>query len=268
MSDGWFLVETSGSTPAVVMVGPRSKQWRPVSNMFRGPVYSTVLHLLETVLNNLKPSQALLDIGGPRLAFAQPVLGPSRQVHAILMWIGEATETPPPEPPVWAWAWSLADRVSPEFVADPARGSMTDWLSGCARVADVRRTVAFVLHADVGDRLAGEWVRVDGTVERYAMRVVATFDGPYVLGVGARLPETLDPMDDEMIPRAVLTTSSADRAVALVDRDSNRVVAWLTDRRPTVGDGVVAGRDASRPIFTEELAGSPELRLAVFESAG
>lgn len=263
MSDGWFLVETSGSTPVVVMVGARGKQWRPVSNMFRGPVYATILRLVGTVLDNVKPSQVLLDIGGTRVAYAQPVLGPARQVHAILLWVGESTEVVPPEPPAWAWTWNLADRVSPRFVDDPDRGSMTDWLSGCARVADIRRTAQFVLEAQVGDRQAGEWVRLDGTVERYAMRVVATVDGPCVVGVAARLPETSAPSDDDLLARAVLAASSAGRSVAVVHAGSGRVVAWLTDRRPDVAPAVLSGATPLPLPPTTSALGSPDLLLGV-----
>ena len=268
MDKGWFLVETSGSTPAVVMVGARSKQWRPVSNMFRGSVYTTVLQLLDTVLNNLKQSQVLLDVGGPRLALAQPVLGPSRQVHAILMWIGDATETPPPEPPVWAFAWELADPISPEFVDDPETGTMTDWLSGCARLSDIRRTAADVYGATVGDRFAGDWIRTDGTVERYTMRVVFTFDGPAILGVSLRLPETTASTEEELLPRAALqaTATYAGTSTAVLHAASGRVLAWLTDGRPNFPDEVVSGRIAApTPSATSPIDETGQLILGIFD---
>lgn len=270
VGEGWFLVETSGSTPSVVMVGPRSKQWRPVSNMFRGSVYTTVLQLLDTVLNNLKQSQVLLDVGGPWLALAHPVLGPSRQVHAILMWIGDATETPPPEPPVWAFAWELADPISPEFVDDPQDRTMTDWLSGCARLSDIRRTVTDVHGAAIGDRFGGDWIRTDGTVERYAMRVVATFDGPCVLGVSVRLPETLPEADDELLPRVALRAVAAHTGTssAVLHAPSGRVLAWLTDTRPDVVDAVMSGRIAApEPAAVTALDEAGVLVVGVFEGS-
>ncbi|WCB40270.1 DUF5593 domain-containing protein [Gordonia polyisoprenivorans] len=130
--------------PAVLLIGARSKKWRPLSNEFRGSVHKTVLRLVETVLNNLKQSQVLIDLAGPRLALASPVLGPSRQVHGVLMWIGDPDQTPPAQPVTQAWEWDLADRVAPTAVTGPripqmSADTLTDRLSRLLRPADAVR---------------------------------------------------------------------------------------------------------------------------------
>ncbi|QNG20566.1 hypothetical protein G4H71_11145 [Rhodococcus triatomae] len=265
MHEGWFLIETSGDAPTVLMVGSRTKQWRPVSNVFRGSVYSVVQQLVETVMNNLKQSQVLLE--GPRLALAHPVLGPARQVHAILMWIGDSTVLPPPAPRVHSWAWDLADRVSPILVDDPEGRTMTDWLSGCARIGDVLCTLTDVRRAELGDRFAGEWVRVDGVVHRYALRSVATFDGPRLVGVSVELPEALPAGHAELLPRSALEFSCDHHgtAMAVVDGATRRAQAWLTDRVPGCDPAVRSGRSAAPPatrLLDLESIGS---LLAVFE---
>ncbi|WP_245622229.1 GAF domain-containing protein [Corynebacterium oculi] len=134
MTESWFLVDTVGDSPSVLRIGARSKQWRPLSNKFRGSVRTTVLRLLETVLNNLKQSQVLVDLAGPGLAVAFPVLGVTRHVHGVLMWIGDPTYSLPREPETEAWGWDLSDRAVPSAVVkaktpfSPGE-TLTDWLS-------------------------------------------------------------------------------------------------------------------------------------------
>jgi hypothetical protein len=273
VADGWFLVDTVGDMPAVLLIGARSKQWRPLSNEFRGSVHKTVLRLVETVLNNLKQSQVLIDLAGPRLALASPVLGPSRQVHGVLMWIGDPTAAPPAEPQARAWEWDLDDRVSPSVVLAPRRtgpeDTMTDWLSAFARPADVVRVAGEMREATIGFRGVGEWLDLDGVVHRYAYRCIATFDGPRMLGVSVVLPERVPPDDADLVARGVTdaTATAGGVAPALLDAASGRVIAWLSAVRPALPPDVLSGRrPAPAPLSTRPWAGSEELLVGFFRA--
>ncbi|MFC3241548.1 GAF domain-containing protein [Gordonia humi] len=268
-------MDTVGEMPAVLLVGARSKQWRPLSNEFRGSVHKTVLRLVETVLNNLKQSQVLIDLAGPRLALASPVLGPSRQVHGVLMWIGDPDETPPAEPRARAWEWDLTDRVSPSAVTDPRNPrvpseTLTDRLSRVARPADVARIATDVRVADVGFRSTGEWIDVHGAVHRYTHRCIATFDGPRILGVSVQLPDLLGEDDPDMVAYRVanLSAQAGRVAPALIDAVSGRVIAWLTAARPDLPTTVLSGAaHGFRPLVTKPWPMAPELLLAVYPTS-
>ncbi|MFW0785145.1 GAF domain-containing protein [Gordonia sp. CPCC 206044] len=270
MTDGWFLVDTVGDMPAVLLIGARSKQWRPLSNVFRGSVHKTVLRLVDTVLNNLKQSQVLIDLAGPRLAVASPVLGTSRQVHGILMWIGEPTRTPPAEPVARAWEWELDDRVSPRLVPDRRAThitTMTQWLSEFARPADAARVAVDLRTAEIGLRGTGEWIDLQGTVHRYIYRCIATFDGPRMLVVSVELPERLSWDDAELIARRVTDTTAMTGGIApaLVHAPTNRVVAWLSTVRPPLPADVLNGRcPAPAPTASQPWEGIPDLTLCIF----
>lgn len=271
VADGWFLVETAGEAPAVLMIGARSKQWRHLSNEFRGSVHKTVLRLVDTVLNNVKQSQVLLDVAGPRLALASPVLGPGRQVHGVLMWIGDPTAQPPAEPPSQAWEWTLEQ--PPRLIASPSTDprhplpqSMTEWLSGFARPSDVVRMAHEMRAPQVGCHTTGEWVALDGTVHRYAHRCVATFDGPRMLGVSVTLPDTVIPENNDLLARTLTDTTAAATglAPALLWPDG-RVVAWLSSTRPDLDDDALHGRAAApTPAHTSEMAGAAGFTVGFF----
>lgn len=242
--DGWFLVETAGDSPAVLMIGARSKQWRPLSNEFRGTVHKTVLRLVDTVLNNVKQTQVLLDLAGQRLAIASPVLGSSRQVHGVLMWIGEPTQQPPAEPPSQAWEWRF-DGAVPELVGgDSSRPqTLTDWLSTCARPSDVLRIADEIRSVRVGERATGEWVDLGGAVHRYSYRCAATFDGPRGFAVSVTLPDRVAAGSDELLNRRITDMSAATSALApALCWPDGRVAAWLSAQRPTLPEDVLSGR--------------------------
>ncbi|NKY03066.1 DUF5593 domain-containing protein [Gordonia polyisoprenivorans] len=272
MAEGWFLVDTVGEMPAVLLIGERSKKWRPLSNEFRGSVHKTVLRLVETVLNNLKQSQVLIDLAGPRLALASPVLGPSRQVHGVLMWIGDPDQTPPAQPVTQAWEWDLADRVAPTAVTGPRipqvfADTLTDRLSRLVRPADAVRIAMDIRGASIGFRGSGEWIDLRGVVHRYTHRCIATFDGPRMLGISVELPEPLPENDPDMLARRTLDASArAGRiAPALIDAESRRVIAWLSATRPDLPEKVIDGTDnAPRPLTAEPWPMTPELLLAIY----
>ena len=265
-------MDTVGEMPAVLLIGARTKQWRPLSNEFRGSVHKTVLRLVETVLNNLKQSQVLLDLAGPRLALASPVLGPSRQVHGVLMWIGDPDETPPAEPLARAWEWDLTDRVSPTEVTDPrnpkvSAETLTDRLSRLARPADVTRIAMDIRDASVGFRGTGEWIDLQGAVHRYTHRCIATFDGPRMLGISVRLPDSLTENDPDLLARRVadLSARAGRVAPALIDTESGRVIAWLSSVRPNVPTNATnRATHGPRPLITEPWPMTPELLLAIY----
>ncbi|WPF66038.1 MULTISPECIES: GAF domain-containing protein [unclassified Corynebacterium] len=250
MTESWFLVDTVGDSPSVLRIGARSKQWRPLSNEFRGSVRTTVLRLLETVLNNLKQSQVLVDLAGPRLAVAFPVLGVTRHVHGVLMWIGDPTYSLPREPETEAWEWDLSDRIVPSAVVktktpfSPGE-TLTDWLSRFSRPADILRVAQQIRTAQTGARHSGEYLDQHQRVHKYTMRCVDTFEGTRVVGVSVILPEILPLTDADVVSRYVLdqTVKAAKHAPAFLDADSHRVVAWLSPQRPNLPEAVLHGFD-------------------------
>lgn len=241
MTESWFLVDTVGDSPSVLRIGARSKQWRPLSNEFRGSVRTTVLRLLETVLNNLKQSQVLVDLAGPRLAVAFPVIGATRHVHGVLMWVGDPTYSLPREPETEAWEWNLSDRVIP--TSSTSKETLTDWLSRLSRPADIVRMAQQIRTAQKGDRYSGEYVDRRGRVHKYTMRCIETFEGIRVLGVSALLPAAIGPSDADMIAQNVLdhTAQATGHALAFLDAGSHRVVAWLSPQRPSLPEAVLHG---------------------------
>lgn len=261
MAEGWFLVDTDGESPEVLRIGSRSKQWRPLSNEFRGSVRTTVVRLLETVLNNLKQSQVLVDLAGPRLAIAFPVLGATRHVHGVLMWVGDPTETVPHEPETQAWEWDLSDPVIPTTVSTQKNPfippqTLTDWLSRLSRPADVLRLAQQIRTAKPGSRCTGEYLDMHGHIHKYTMRCINTFDGIRVVGVSVTLPDKVADSDVDAVSRSILEhTCQAKRcAPAFIDGPSHRVLAWLSAQRPDLPEAVIHGFDPLPELPTEHSA--------------
>lgn len=250
MAEGWFLVDTVGESPAVLRIGNRSKQWRPLSNEFRGSVRTTVMRLVETVLNNLKQSQVLVDLAGPRLAIAFPVLGATRHVHGVLMWVGDPTDSLPREPETQAWEWDLTDPIIPATVSQEKnpftpRQTLTDWLSQLARPADVLCLAQQIRTAQPGSRCTGEYLDLHGLVHKYTMRCIKTFEGTRVVGISVTLPKETAPNDVDTVARSVLeyTAQAQGCAPAFIDASSHRVLAWLSAQRPNLPEAMLHGFD-------------------------
>ncbi|MDH2456742.1 DUF5593 domain-containing protein [Corynebacterium bovis] len=282
MTGGWFIVDVVGPVPSVLRIGANRKQWRPLSNEFRGAVHRTIVRLVETVIYNRKQSQTLVDLSARTSAVACPVLGSTRVVHGVLLWIGEHGEVPSDQPVTHVWEWDLADCGAPA----PDRPcpvetavTSTELLSRLVRPGDIMELANDVRTARAGFHRVGEWLTVGAELYRYSSHCVRGFDGLRMVVLSVRTGERVPDTHPELVARRVMdaTCRMSGVAPALVSARTGRVLAWLSSNRPD--DGVTLGEDPGRGgqwtcdvdaveagggPGTELLPGYPDLSLAVF----
>lgn len=257
MGDGeWLVIETFSDAPTVVAAGSRARNWRPLSNVFRGSSLAMVQKLVGVVVDNLKDSQTLVDLTpGTRLAYARPILGPGRQVHAVMVWLGGRDENPPPPPRALGWTWDVTDPGRPRPVCHPGCGefyglpdlgepSLTDLLSTLTQLPELAEILEAIDTAAPDRAGTGEWTmrRPDGRTMkvRYAFRCAQT-DGRLLLhGISQELADD-DSGPAGRLAAEVLHQVAVDRHPALVHTDSGHVRAWLTTAPDFLPPEVVRG---------------------------
>ncbi|MFI1919080.1 GAF domain-containing protein [Nocardia sp. NPDC020380] len=282
MSDGeWLVIETLSDSPTVVAAGSRVRKWRPLSNVFRGSSLTMVQKLVGVVVDNLKDSQSLVDLTpGTRLAYARPILGPGRQVHALMVWLGSRDENPPAPPRALGWSWDVTDPGRPSTVSHPGSAdfygfppgtepTLTDLLSTLTDLRDTAEVLTAVDTAEPDHAGTGEWLmrRPDGRMMklRYAFRA-ARLDGRlYLHGICQELPDHI-PGPADLLAVDVLGAVAADRPTALVHTKSGHVRAWLTPPPDSLPSDVISGDAPLSGILPVSLPGLPEsTALGVWE---
>lgn len=274
MGDGeWLVIETLSDAPTVVAAGSRARKWRPLSNVFRGSSLAMVHKLVGVVVDNLKDSQTLVDLTpGTRLAYARPILGPGRQVHAVMVWLGSRDENPPPPPGALGWTWDVTDPGRPRAVPHPGTAafygfpdasepSITEVLSTLIGLPEIAETLTAIDTAAADATGTGEWLmrRPNGRIMkvRYAFRG-AHREGRLLLhGISQELPDQ-PPTPVELLSADVLAAVAADARPALVHTASGRVRAWLTAPPDFLPAAVVRGAASAPAGPSIPLPGLPE----------
>lgn len=284
VSDGeWLVIDTLSAAPTVIAAGSRARKWRPLANVYRGTSLTMVQKLVDVVVDNLKDSQTLVDLTpGTRLAYARPILGPQRQVHAVMVWLGARAANPPPPPRAIGWTWALDPTGFPEPIPAPGVGefygfpdgsspTVTELLSTVIGTQDIVHLLAAMQGIAAGTVGTGELplLRPDGlpTRIRYSFRCVDGPDGLVVQGISYELADHVAEPGESVattILHAVVATG--ERYPALVHEDSGRIYAWLAPPPQHLPAAVVRGATpapAARSAAT--LLGLPNgVALAIF----
>ncbi|MGW4774842.1 GAF domain-containing protein [Nocardia sp. NPDC004278] len=284
MHDGeWFIIDTLSGSLSVIAAGSRGRKWRPLPNVFRGKSLTMVQKLVEVVVDNLKDSQSLVDLTpGTKLAYARPILGPGRQVHAVMVWLGTKEDNPPPPPEAIGWTWDLDSLGFPtrdyapaaaEFHGYPRESNptLTELLSMGTRLSDTATLLDVLDNIDEDAVGTGEWrmIRPDGVYAkiRYAFRYASFGNGRTIHGISQRVAGYDGDPKDSMDGLALRSLAHASgRYAALLHTRTRRVLAWLSEAPRYLPAGVIRGLEqAPQPQDTFEFAGLPKtVTLAIF----
>ncbi|WP_228001652.1 GAF domain-containing protein [Nocardia australiensis] len=283
MGEGeWLVIDTLSDTPTVIAAGSRARKWRPLANVYRGSSLAMVQKLVGVVVDNLKDSQTLVDLTpGTRLAYARPILGPQRHVHAVMVWLGAKETNPPPPPRAIGWTWELRDGF-PEPVtsagvasfyglAEDRDPTLTELLSTATGVSELVDLLAAVEGIEEGQVGTGELpiIRPDGRITRvrYAFRCVRGTDGLAIQGISHELADHVESRGESLPARILSAVGSAGELYpALVHRVSGRVLAWLAKPPVHLPPAVIRGVAAAPvPQYSAVLPGLPEsVALSIF----
>lgn len=110
----WYLVETlADEPPTVVSAGGTVKNWTSLARLAPAPgvhLEPLVQHVRSTRRRHQLPDVRAARGPGFRIE-AIPVLGPSGEVHAVQIWIGDSTVEPDPPRIVSGISWLLEKAV-------------------------------------------------------------------------------------------------------------------------------------------------------------
>lgn len=285
VTDGeWLVIDTLSNSPTVIAAGSRARKWRPLANVFRGTSLTMVHNLVEVVVNNLKDSQSLVDLTpGTKLAYARPILGPGRQVHAVMVWLGTKDGSPPPPPRAIGWTWDLTEPEVPlpvpspgvaEFYGFPAGTdlTLTQLLSTVMELTEIVDLLESLQGIEEGAVGTGEWLmrRRDGGLMkvRYAFRCVRVAEGLHLHGISQQIVDYISNPGDSISARVLQSVVDIGGGhPALVNTHSGRIQAWLTEPPDHMPAAAVLGLEsAPQPRHSIALSGLPtSTTLAVFE---
>lgn len=263
-----LLVETLGDEPTIVAENDVPRQFRKISNVLRGSSRTSVLRVINSVVDERRA--ALLTVtDGPGRVVGIPVLGPDHTVFAIHLYIGGEVE--PTSPSVAGWQWELGIQdlpprllLSGEFfeiygIGDGFRDRTVygpaDYFARIARLSDVVDIWTTVKKATVGDKAAGAVIirRESGGLAliHHTQRCVDTPSGPRLRGFSWEVPQAGDAalrtsVVDEEVTSRVLGIQGAYAYIAdLTFPRAPCVVKWLTSWVPDIGHGVSTGQTPS-----------------------
>lgn len=266
----FLVVEALGDEPTIIAQAGKERDFRKVTNVYRGPARSAIERLVadalvadDAVLRPV-PENAAAALG--QSAYAAPIMGPDNVVYGAHVWTGHGEPPPLQSVGTWEWELGLVDlpprlRASTAFLdmfgvstdhRDRIIYGPADFFGRVVRLSDIATLWQQVKTAQSGDSFTGTVIiRTDaGDLRRihYAQRFVDTPAGPRLRGIcrdasGSDLQEQRASLLDADLSRMLIGLQGMFGFVGDITFPyAPCIIKWLTSYVPGIGHGVSTGQ--------------------------
>jgi hypothetical protein len=140
VTQGWLLVETLGTQPAVVAQGRQMKNFVPLAVFLRrNPNLAAIENSVAATLTGGKGLADMAPSSG-RIIRTEPVAMSDGRIHAVHVWCGPPHEDPPDRPIPGPLVWDLTSAVgtaTAEYFINAGMDPVTESATGRALAEDI-----------------------------------------------------------------------------------------------------------------------------------